>query len=262
MKKRQEPNTDRSPGVGLWNVIVVVPAHDEDDRIADCIRSVFRSLEDIAGRLLQACVVIVADKCSDATAATARMVVDTTPRSSAVAAHVVEVEYGNVGTARAVGVSFAEQTLGPVDRSRTWLANTDADTVVPESWIADQLRWADRGVAGVAGVVTVDTFADHPPIVAERFHATYTARLPDDSRDHEHVHGANLGVRLDSYLHAGGWQQLELSEDHDLWNRMRAKGLSMRSPASIRVMTSGRATSRCPGGFADSLCAHGTPAES
>ena len=240
-----------------WNAIVVVPAHDESDRVEACVRSVLRSIDAARDRLLQSCVVVVADKCQDATAAVARRTISLEALPMAfMQAHVIEIENGNVGTARAIGVAFAQQAIGTVDRSRTWVANTDADTCVPANWMVEQLRWADAGVVGVAGVVTVDTFAEHPPIVAERFHATYTARLPDDSRDHEHVHGANLGVRLDAYLHAGGWQQLELSEDHDLWNRMRAKGLTTRSPSSLQVVTSGRATSRCPGGFADALCAH------
>ena len=261
-----ESNLTRTAPLGrsdeLWNVIVVVPAHDEHERIAACTASVLRSLDAIAKQLLQAVFVIVADNCADDTATIARHTIDSPRRHcrgssrACVSSYVVEVGNGNVGTARAIGVAFGQQALGPVDRTRTWVANTDADTTVPPTWIADQLRWADQGVAAVAGVVTVDTFDDHPPMVAERFHATYTALLPDDTLDHEHVHGANLGVRLDSYLHAGGWQQLELSEDHDLWNRMRTKGLPLRSPSSIRVVTSGRAISRCPGGFADALCAH------
>ena len=127
---------------------------------------------------------------------------------------------------------------------------------MPSSWITEQLRWADDGIAAVAGVVTVDSFAEHPRIVAKRFHARYTALLPDESLDHPHVHGANLGVRLNAYLNAGGWHRLDLSEDHDLWNRLRADDLVIRSPSSLRVTTSGRALSRCPGGFADGLCAN------
>ena len=214
-------------------------------------------------RVSSACVVVVADKCSDGTADAAR-------RAFAVKAggrddgglglrstHVIEIDRGNVGTARAIGVAYGRQALGKTEPSQTWTANTDADTCVPQHWITAQLDWADLGVAAVAGVVCVDSFAEHPPIVAERFASTYTAQLPDDTRDHIHVHGANLGVRLDAYLHAGGWQQLELSEDHDLWNRLRAYGHPVRSPSSLFVTTSGRALSRCPGGFADSLRAHG-----
>ena len=250
-------SADATMSSGLWNVMVVVPAHDESERVEACVRSVLYSIDAARDRLLQSCLVVVADKCRDTTAAVARGTVAAEAiRREFIQTHIIEIENGNVGTARAIGVAFAQQAIGAVDRSRTWVANTDADTCVPANWMVEQLRWADAGVVGVAGVVTVDTFAEHPLIVAERFHATYTARLPDESLDHEHVHGANLGVRLDAYLHAGGWQQLELSEDHDLWNRMRAKGLTTRSPSSLQVVTSGRATSRCPGGFADALCAH------
>lgn len=240
-----------------WNLIVVVPAHNEADRIDACIRSVLRSVEFAAAQVHRARVVVVADKCTDETAAIARAAIGAYSICEvALRADVLEIDRGNVGMARALGVAYAQKKIRVADQLRTWVANTDADTCVPEAWIAEQLRWAAQGVAAVAGVVVVDSFADHAPIVADRFHATYTALLPDDSLDHMHVHGANIGVRLDAYLDAGGWQQLELSEDHDLWNRLRAYGHRTRSPSSLHVITSGRSVSRCPGGFADSLCAH------
>lgn len=71
--------------------------------------------------------------------------------------------------------------------------------------------------------------------------------------DHPHVHGANLGVRCDAYLRAGGWREIELSEDHGLWDRMREAGCQLVADRAVRVTTSGRSRSRCPGGFADAL---------
>lgn len=245
-----------------WNLVAVVPAHNEADRVGACVRSLLHAVDYASGRIARCCLVVVADKCTDATAEIARQAIAETAKGRSnrasgpiASAHVIEIDSGNVGTARALGVATAQRRLGPVDPARTWIANTDADTCVPSSWITEQLRWADDGIAAVAGVVTVDSFGEHPPIVAERFHARYTALLPDESLDHPHVHGANLGVRLDAYLNAGGWHRLDLSEDHDLWNRLRADDLVIRSPSSLRVTTSGRAVSRCPGGFADGLCA-------
>ena len=74
---------------------------------------------------------------------------------------VLAVEIGSAGGARAAGV---RAYLARHDRAleSTWLASTDADTVVPETWIDHQLGLARLGVAGVAGIVAVDSFADHP----------------------------------------------------------------------------------------------------
>ena len=61
-------------------------------------------------------------------------------------------------------------------------------------------------------------------ITAEKggtFRETYEIR-PDGS--HPHVHGANLGVRADAYLRAGGWADLRTAEDHDLWRRLLGSG--------------------------------------
>ena len=77
---------------------------------------------------------------------------------------------------------------------------------------------------------------------------------PDGS--HPHVHGANLGVRADAYLKAGGWSHVETGEDHDLWSRLTEAGLRRLSSSAITVLTSGRRVGRAPNGFAEALAAH------
>jgi hypothetical protein len=88
--------------------------------------------------------------------------------------------------------------------------------------------------------------------VDEQFRKTYLIH-PDGS--HPHVHGANLGVRADAYLRAGGWQSLATAEDHDLWNRLLEIGSSRRSIGHMTVLTSGRRIGRAPRGFAGALIA-------
>ena len=102
---------------------------------------------------------------------------------------VLAVEIGSAGGARAAGV---RAYLARHDRAleSTWLASTDADTVVPETWIDHQLGLARLGVAGVAGIVAVDSFTDHPAHVPARWAGLYDGPLDDP---HPHIHGANLG---------------------------------------------------------------------
>jgi glycosyltransferase involved in cell wall biosynthesis len=170
---------------------------------------------------------------------------------------VVCTRAGIVGWARALAARIALDRYDG-ERRRCWLANTDADSSVPASWLSEQLALAATNVEAIAGTVDVDSFDEHDSFVRLRFRDTYLIRR-DGS--HPHVHGANLGVRADAYLRAGGWRNIATAEDHDLWRRLADVGAERRSVSQIRVLTSGRRRGRAPHGFADTLAAHnGTPA--
>jgi glycosyltransferase involved in cell wall biosynthesis len=165
---------------------------------------------------------------------------------------VVSSSYGVVGKARSLAAQTAlARYAGPAHLH--WLANTDADCWVPETWLLDQLAIAATNVEALAGIVGVDSFSEHGPEVADRFRMSYLIH-PDGT--HPHVHGANFGVRADAYLLAGGWNPLATAEDHDLWDRLRNTGASRASLGSVKVVTSGRRTGRAPLGFAQALAAH------
>ena len=71
---------------------------------------------------------------------------------------------------------------------RTWIANTDADTLVPRDWLVRHHRLgSDHDL--VLGTVRPTITADN----TERLQLWSTAYMPDDG--HHHVHGANLGIR-------------------------------------------------------------------
>ncbi len=223
-----------------WRVAVVVPARDEAARITSCLDSVAVAVA--ATGLADPLVVVVADDCRDATAATARAALGPT-------AVVVECDHCSVGRARAAGAAAALARTGRHPLGRTWLATTDADTVVAPDWLLSQLACADRGAAAVAGIVRVDGFGELAPGVGPRWQAAYRV----DATGHPHVHGANLGVRADAYLSVGGWPQLATAEDHGLWDRLREGGWPTVSSVDTWVTTSGRRRGRAPSGFAARL---------
>ena len=220
-------------------MVVVVPAHDEAVLLPSCLASLALAADVVADRALVH-TVVVADSCTDTTETIAK----------AYDAAVIEVAYRNVGAARAAGVTVGLGALGVWPSSRTWLASTDADTVVPRDWLTRQLDLADTGVTAVAGVVRVDSFSDHPTGTAQAFAALYAGQ---PHVGHSHVHGANIGTRADAYQRAGGWGELQLAEDHDLWRRLRDVGERCLATTSLWVTTSGRALGRAEGGFADLL---------
>lgn len=225
---------------GRWSVGVVIPARDEARTIGRTLTSVRRALHTAAHRALGTIIVVVADRCSDDTADRAR---------SALGADgiVVETSIGMVGSARAAGADVVA-TRCSGDPSRLWISNTDGDTVVRSSWIDRQLDWADRGVASVTGIVSVDT---HDDVLTQEFSQCYLASVTSDS--HTHVHGANLGIRGDVLHRIGNWSSLATGEDHDLWHRLRQDGQTTRHDPNLIVLTSGRLTGRAPGGFASDL---------
>jgi hypothetical protein len=179
----------------------------------------------------------------------------------------VDTSLRNVGAARALGSQVALDHLRRrgLGAASSWLGHTDADTRVPSWWIARQLHYA-RSADAVAGVVRVDDWSQHPHGTEHRFERHYGVAIDATDRawaavGHPHVHGANLGVRGDAYLRAGGFPSITCSEDHALWNAIAQGGDTRHSSRHLWVTTSGRRAGRASGGFADDLIELGVPQE-
>jgi glycosyltransferase involved in cell wall biosynthesis len=226
------------------HMAIVIPARDEQELLPGCLRSIQNARQMLPAHVTSD-LIVVTDQSTDDTLKIAWEFVQGNGT-------VVETDAGCVGTARALGARCALERYDGA-RNRCWLANTDADCRVPATWLQDQLAFADAGVSAVAGIIEVDSFAEHESVVSERFRRAY---LIQADGTHPHVHGANLGVRADAYLQAGGWHDLFTAEDHDLWRRLQNGRHKRVSDASLRVLTSGRRVGRAPLGFAGALAAH------
>ena len=203
---------------------VVIPARDEEELIARCLRAVARAAERVDARVT---IVVAADGCLDRTVEIARGFAGVT---------VIELESSNVGAARAAASEVA-LSLG-VD----WLANTDADSVVPDTWLQEQLVLASAGADVIVGTVRPDpTELTASQVAAWR--ATHRPGHPNG-----HVHGANLGLRASAYLAVGGYRALPEHEDADLVARL--KGAEIVATDTTEVVTSARRFGRTPGGYA------------
>jgi glycosyltransferase involved in cell wall biosynthesis len=227
-----------------WHIAIVIPARDEQEMLPRCLRSVQNARQVLPSHITTD-LIVVADQSTDDTFKIAQ---DFVRRNGVV----VETDAGCVGAARALGTQRALQRYRGAP-NLCWLANTDADCQVPATWLKDQLAFANAGLAAVAGIVAVDSFAEHEAFVSERFYRSY---LIHADGTHPHVHGANLGVRADAYLQAGGWQDLSTAEYHDLWMRLQNGRHKRVSDAGLCVLTSGRRIGRAPLGFAGALAAH------
>jgi glycosyltransferase involved in cell wall biosynthesis len=240
------------PSFSTAAVVVVVPAHNEEERIGACVEALGRAaahprLDAVAIRL-----VVVADACDDATAWRAAGALTLVGPHLDLTTSVVTVSVRNVGLARAFGAAHAFRLLGPVDQETVWLATTDADSVVPEDWLAHHLDLRQHGAEGCAGMVVVDSWRDHQPATQEVFERRYWPRGRLDF-EHSHVHGTNLGVSMAAYLEAGGFPGVVTGEDHALWRALAGANRRLVATPIAPVTTSGRRQGRSPAGFADLL---------
>lgn len=217
-------------------VAVVVPVHDEQLLLGRCLRALVRARQRLlAGRERPPAVRILAvlDRCTDG--------------SDQVAAAVPEVEVlqlaaGSAGAARDAGV----RRLLHSAPARTWVACTDADSEVPPTWLEHHDAVARWGAALLLGTVRPG------PDWSEPHRRLWRAGYAD--RDgHQHVHGANIGIRGDVYLACGGFPSVPAHEDVALAAAVRAAGHPVMSSAAHAVRTSGRLLGRAPDGFAAHL---------
>lgn len=215
---------------------VIVPAHNEQKLLPACLASLHRAARALRGTPVH--LVVVADDCRDLTARTAR-------RGGAA---VLTISARNVGAARAAGVHEALRLAGHLDPADIWLATTDADSVVPASWLRQQVRQAGQGWDAVIGTVRVTDWSGYQRETRSRFRERYAGAGP-----HLHVHGANLGIRASAYLAAGGFQAMSTAEDHALVAALTAGGSRVLRTRALSVVTSARREARAPHGFSHYL---------
>jgi len=216
---------------------VVIPAHDEQQLLPACLRSVAVAAARIAPVTL---IVVALDRCTDRSAAIVAELA-----GAGLPVRSVVVPRPGVGAARAAGM---RAVLAEFGAERTWLASTDADSEVPPNWLERQLAHVRLGAQVVVGTVRVADWSGQPAEVRDRFTASYRPQP-----GHRHRHGANLACDARQYLAAGGYAELACDEDVDLIERLEALGCPMVWAADLPVVTSARLTGRAAGGFADHL---------
>jgi glycosyltransferase involved in cell wall biosynthesis len=204
---------------------VVVPVHDEESYLADCLQSLQAAARHVTLAGEGVCIVAALDACSDASESIAQ----------GLGVQTVCLHARNVGAARAAG---ARQALKAGAR---WLSFTDADSTVAPDWLAQHLRLASDAVCGT---VEVRDWCGYGSDVQRLYHAGYF-----DRPGHRHIHGANLGVSAAAYERAGGFAALRTGEDVALVRALEASGARIAWTNLPRVATSARSRFRAPAGF-------------
>lgn len=221
---------------------VLVPAHDESASIGGCVRSVLSALDATPGLRTRA-LCVLADRCSDDTAARARSAVAAHPGGSRVRVTVLEpgpaLHPVGVGALRNLAAGTVLRAVG-TDPAGTWLLSTDADGTVTPGWVRAHLALAAAGADAVTGGVVLDLPGSPPP--------------PGEPPRPDHpVYAANLGVRAEAFTAVGGFPALACGEDHGIVARLRRARFRVVPGAPGTVRTSARTRGRARGGLADLL---------
>ncbi len=223
-------------------VVLAIPARNEETLLGECLSGVQRAV-DALHRVrpdIKVATVVGLDGCTD--------------RSAAVAAragvHTVTLHGVGVGPTRDAaitrGLSLVSSLPDTLSENHTWVACTDADSLVPMTWLIRQLMWAESGMDLVIGTVEPHGLID--PAVLAAWHSQH--RLAEG---HPHVHGANLGMRANTWRAAGGFGPRTVGEDVALAARAQAISNRWVATDTTRVATSARMHGRAEGGFADYL---------
>jgi len=224
------------PADDLAAVAVAVPVHNEAALLNDCLAALSAALAHTARTHphVRVAAVVVLDACTDASEDIARSWPLRTLR----------IDARNVGTARRVGVTAALAALGEMPSSGIWVCTTDGDSTVPTTWLSHQLELRAAGADVVLGTVRPD-FADLTAEHAAHWVATHPRGHPAGN-----VHGANLGLRADTYTAIGGFTDIDQHEDVELVRAARDLGARVVATDVNEVVTSGRLWGRTPGGYA------------
>lgn len=235
---------------------MVIPVHNEEQHLERALEGVRAAADVLQGIRpdTDVTIVVVLDSCTDNSEAVAARFAAADRRIT-----LLRVPFRSVGKSRVAGIGAVlngrfMQYVGadlPHTAGTLWLANTDADSCVPEGWLLRQVELADSGADAVLGTVEPDAKGMDSELL-KRWHVRH--RLGED---HPYVFGANLGVRASAYILAGGFPRHRSHEDRTLVDRLRRRGCRVTSTDTVRVVTSGRTEARVPQGFGAYLLALG-----
>lgn len=223
---------------------IVIPAHNEAMTITKCLASVQTAIEQLPSTIT-ATILVVLDSCRDNTLELVKSVQVESAQAKNTKIENADVDYlccdyQCVGQVRDLGIRHT------IASGATWLACTDADSVVTPDWLIQQIAHIKAQPTDmICGVVSVDSWAHLTPQTRKDYMAHY-----QDKMGHRHIHGANLSFSAEAYLAVGGFAPLPCHEDVDLVKRFESTGYAITWSNRVRVITSSRLQARATEGFA------------
>jgi cellulose synthase/poly-beta-1,6-N-acetylglucosamine synthase-like glycosyltransferase len=144
---------DRGPPAA----IVAIPARNEADRITRCLSALAMQRDHIGAPVVPGsfAVLVLANNCSDATAALARRLATQVPYPLWVLEVTLTGDRATAGGARRRAMDEAAKRLDPVI-GEGLILTTDADSVVSPTWFAENMRALRDGADCVAGYIDAE----------------------------------------------------------------------------------------------------------
>jgi glucosyl-3-phosphoglycerate synthase len=232
--------------------VVVVPARNEQERIAACLLAL--GAQTIGVDAFE--VIVVLDGCEDHTdEATA-----VAAASAGLSVTMVQGPDRGCGGARRTGMDLACARLLELGRPGGLIATTDADSRPAPDWLAHQLAHLALGASVVAGNIKLDAAEARQLPAAlltarERDAAARLRRLhrSDPDAAHHHFAGASLGVTAEAYRRVGGMEPRAALEDEAFAERLARHRIPIVRAPDVVVVTSARIDGRASRGLAVDL---------
>ncbi|HEX8503886.1 MAG TPA: glycosyltransferase [Hymenobacter sp.] len=239
---------------------VIIPAKNEAAKLPATLAAL-AAQTDLVGRPLPPGsfeVIVLANNCTDATAAVARQQAQLLPN---LVVHVAEIRLpaakAHVGRARRLLMDEAAARLEAVGCRAGIIASTDADTRVAPHWLAAIQAEILAGADAVGG--RIFTEMSGPALlplrriqVRDAAYRLLCARLeglldPNQMdpwpRHHQHF-GASLALTVRAYRRVGGLPEVRFLEDEALCQALLRHDLAVRHSPTVQVLTSARRQGR------------------
>lgn len=260
-----------TPPVTDCEVCVIVPVRDEAELLESCLRALCDQVDHQGWRLNpnRYEVIVLANNCSDHSAAIARQFAQQHPEFRLhVAERTLTPTEAYIGRVRQLLMDEAERRLTSLNRRRSIIASTDGDTRVAPNWITAIQAEIENGADVVGGQIMTDRISldQLDPQVRWRhwrslyYHhlkAKLEACIDADPFDHwprhQHHYGASLAVTVEMYKQAGGMPAVRTPEDVAFCQALVRVNAQFRHSPRVRVTTSARAIGRTDIGFANQL---------
>lgn len=241
-------------------VCVIIPAKDEAANLPATLAALATQTDVHGQPVASGCfeVIVLANNCTDATAAVVRQQARLFPQ---LVVHVAEISLSvakaHVGRARRLLMDEACARLEQVGSQAGIIASTDADTCVAPMWLAGIQAEIAAGADAVGGRIhTVIKGAKLLPLrrlqTRDTAYRLLCARLEDLldpnvvdpwPRHHQHF-GASLALTTHAYRVVGGLPEVRFLEDEALCQALRRHDLQLRHSPGVQVLTSARQQGR------------------
>jgi glycosyltransferase involved in cell wall biosynthesis len=225
---------------------VVVPARDEQDRIAACIDAL-AAQEGVPPARFE--VLVVLDRCTDDTAGRALAAARRHPR---LRLHLLAAIAPGAGAARRRGMDEAAARLEAVAGDGGLIASTDADSRPRRDWLRRQLELVAGGALAVGGLIEVAAGDELLRRRALRLETRMEA-AGAGADGHPFFSGASMALTVGAYRAAGGLRPLAALEDSALERSLEERGIPIVRSRDVCVVTSGRTDGRARHGLAADL---------